>query len=131
MARNRQRRLQAIYDQVPGGFCRGLCQRYCGVIAFVPAEAERVRRSGLLPLPVVPSADELTCPLLSADGRCNIYADRPLVCRLWGAVEDMTCPHGCRPERLLTRAEAFGLMDELVRIDPGGKLLTPWSEMDA
>ena len=57
----------------------------------------------------IPSPDpELTgvlaCPLLR-HGRCTVYAQRPLVCRLWGVTESMECPHGCRPVRYLKYAQ--------------------------
>jgi len=42
---------------------------------------------------------------------CEIYAARPMVCRLWGAVEDLRCPWGCVPELgYLTRREAQFLL---------------------
>jgi hypothetical protein len=49
------------------------------------------------------------CPLLR-QGRCTVYAVRPLICRLWGVVESMPCPWGCRPERFLTVEEGEALM---------------------
>ncbi len=30
--------------------------------------------------------------------RCEAYGDRPMVCRIWGMVEELACPWGCRPE---------------------------------
>lgn len=46
-------------------------------------------------LPKIMADDGPTdCPALVAD-RCSVYEDRPLICRLWGAVESMPCPHGC------------------------------------
>ncbi|MGQ3066141.1 MAG: YkgJ family cysteine cluster protein, partial [Sphingopyxis sp.] len=45
------------------------------------------------------SRDGERCPLLGPGG-CTVYADRPLVCRLFGAtsgVMDLACPHGCGP----------------------------------
>ena len=32
------------------------------------------------------------------DGRCTVYAVRPMICRLWGIDETMPCPYGCVPE---------------------------------
>src|SRR2546429_6087610 len=32
------------------------------------------------------------------NGRCTVYEVRPMICRLWGMVEGMQCPHGCVPE---------------------------------
>jgi hypothetical protein len=39
------------------------------------------------------------CPALSALNICSIYADRPLVCRLYGADAALPCAHGCAPAR--------------------------------
>ncbi len=33
------------------------------------------------------------CPFLRADYKCNIYENRPDVCRKMGIVEKMPCPH--------------------------------------
>lgn len=48
---------------------------------------------------IMVSRDSERCPLLGPGG-CTVYADRPLVCRLFGAtagVMDLACPHGCGP----------------------------------
>jgi hypothetical protein len=37
------------------------------------------------------------CPALSLVGRCTVYEVRPMLCRLWGAVEGMRCDRGCLP----------------------------------
>lgn len=29
---------------------------------------------------------------------CQVYEDRPMVCRIWGLIEALACPWGCRPE---------------------------------
>lgn len=54
-----------------------------------------------------------TCPALQ-DGQCSVYDVRPMICRVWGASEDLVCPYGCRPEpgrRRLTSAETLALLD--------------------
>lgn len=88
-------RLDRAYSMVPNANCKGLCQEACGPIVPSLAEEARVRaRYG-----VVIDFDRKTlgCTLLH-DGRCGIYADRPLLCRLFGAVEKMPCPFGCAPD---------------------------------
>ena len=43
----------------------------------------------------------LDCVFLDKEAkRCKVYAVRPMICRLFGAVDHpkLTCPHGCRPE---------------------------------
>ena len=83
--------------------------------------------------------ERATCSMLSADRRCEVYEIRPMICRLWGMVEQMPCPFGCRPEggwlsnedgaRLLREANRIGgedpeqldrLVGELLGLRPGG-----------
>lgn len=48
-----------------------------------------------------PSFDstERLCSYLDGNRRCKVYADRPAICRLYGAVDSahLRCPHGCEP----------------------------------
>lgn len=45
------------------------------------------------------------------DGRCSVYQNRPLICRMYGAVESLPCPHGCKPDRgALPDAESRALL---------------------
>jgi Fe-S-cluster containining protein len=89
-----------VYAQVPEVPCKGLCQRACGPIACSGLEAQALQDAGHT-LPAIvdhPTQGPMTCSHLSPEGRCRIYAQRPLVCRLFGAVPEMKCPHGCRPK---------------------------------
>lgn len=91
--------LTAVYAQIPDVGCKGLCADACGPVPVTPREAQRMiaaggkRRGG----------DDLTCPYL-ADGQCTVYDVRPLICRMYGAMEGLTCPHGCAPDVLLPDA---------------------------
>jgi hypothetical protein len=100
--------LTDLYDQVPDVGCKGLCTYSCGSIGMDPLEQRRVAQLGVdLPLFAV---FPVLCPALDA-GRCSVYEVRPMVCRLWGAVEDMRCPCGCAPpDGHLTRPEALRLL---------------------
>jgi Fe-S-cluster containining protein len=98
-----------IYARVPKMQCQGKCQQCCGPITYSEAEAQRL---GVIQF----DPETLTCEKLSADGRCSIYAQRPLICRLWGTVPSMACPHGCTPVRWLTEAEANRLVGEMERL---------------
>ncbi|MEV3986578.1 YkgJ family cysteine cluster protein [Nonomuraea sp. NPDC049758] len=96
-------RLADLYAQVPQPNCKGLCADSCGPIDMNARERQRIRARGV----TIPHHDDqldqaaregdYTCPALK-DERCSVYADRPMICRLWGAAEAMACPHGCRPE---------------------------------
>lgn len=102
-------KLDRAYAMVPGFECKGLCQESCGPV--IPSEAEESRilkRQGAI---VDYDKKTLTCHLLT-DGRCEIYADRPLLCRLFGAVKKMRCPHGCAPVNgLMTTREENRAME--------------------
>lgn len=100
--------LEALYAQIPDMGCLGLCQAACGPIGMGDAEYARLQEPGMPPIaradpgriPFTPAS----CPALTLLGQCGVYALRPMVCRIWGAVASMRCPHGCRPEG--------GFMDE-------------------
>jgi Fe-S-cluster containining protein len=98
------KRLEAVYAKLPKLNCKGLCQACCGPIGLSPVEHDRMAERGQ-PLPMLQDFTDGTlfsasarCPQLAGNGRCTVYAVRPMVCRLWGVVESMKCPHGCVPE---------------------------------
>lgn len=91
-----------LYGQIPDTGCKGLCQEACGPIAMHPYERARIRRAGVdIPLPSdavteLLTSGSYTCPALM-EGRCSVYDLRPLICRLYGAADDLRCEHGCEP----------------------------------
>ncbi len=100
--------LDAVYSELPTIACRGLCQGSCGPVV----QGRSMTKQELLRLQDVGGEKRgrqrrapMTCPYLTAEdetGRCSVYEARPVICRLWGIVDDMTCPHGCEvtPGRL-------------------------------
>jgi Putative zinc- or iron-chelating domain len=92
--------LQALYDQVPDiPECDGRCQISCGPLDMSTRERQRIRAAGVRITPgheALARAGTFWCEALR-DGRCSVYELRPMVCRLWGATEDMPCPYGCVP----------------------------------
>lgn len=119
--RQERRHLDRLYASLPTIACKGLCADSCGPIAMTPAEFGRIaERTGSEPV-----ATTMTCPLL-ANERCTVYDIRPTICRLWGVVESMPCPHGCVPSRWLGHIEGFralgraGNPDEFVVLGPEG-----------
>lgn len=127
-----------LYRQIPPITCKGLCHRSCGIILLQQAELDRiVDAAGPVPVKRTPPGgleghqhdDTLTCPLL-VRRRCSVYALRPLICRLWGVVKGvhgMRCPHGCRPKRWLSDAEARALIDQARALSPTRSL---FADMD-
>lgn len=106
--------LEAVYAEIPDVGCKGLCRPWCsGVVHATSRERQRVAAVGQ-PLPVV---DAGPCPNLTDEGGCGVYDVRPLICRLWGAVENMPCPHGCTPaDGPLTRQEGGALVQRVVDV---------------
>lgn len=44
--------------------------------------------------------EALSCPHLGEKG-CQVYAERPLICRLFGTTPRLACPNGNRPEVMI------------------------------
>lgn len=118
--------LAAIYAKIPEVNCKGKCQKCCGPILCQQIEWNQVVATGQ----VKPEAEVpiLQCPALTERGKCSAYAVRPAICRLWGAVKKMRCPHGCRPKRWLSDGEAREILEKIRQLDhrlagPGIRLL--------
>lgn len=115
--------LERIYRAVPAVACKGLCAESCGPIDMSAEERRRIDARGvrILPLeeliPVVLAGGDIGhCPAL-VDDRCSVYEDRPLICRLWGAVESMPCPHGCEvTPGLLVDTGAQALIQRSIKV---------------
>jgi Fe-S-cluster containining protein len=110
MARSRARvdaALDDLYALLPRIDCRGRCVAACGPIAMSARERDRAVEA--LGGPITADPDSLTCSALAA-GRCQIYARRPMICRLWGVAENMRCDWGCIPDRWLNAEDAAWLV---------------------
>jgi Fe-S-cluster containining protein len=113
-------KLDALYAQLPQLDCQGLCADSCGPIPAGRSEGERMERvSGRrLEAPPVRTVIDGTmevcheCSMMD-DGRCSVYAIRPMICRLWGIAENLACPYGCIPDGgHLTTAEGYAFLTE-------------------
>jgi Fe-S-cluster containining protein len=60
------------------------------------------------------------CPFAMPGKGCRVYEERPLMCRLYGTVEDLRCPHGYQPKQLLTSREARGIIRTYANLIQGG-----------
>ncbi len=95
--------IQDLWAEVVDVGCKGLCEDSCGPIGASPVELRMLAWRGVVPGDPMEALEAYldggpveSCPAL-VDGRCSVYEIRPLVCRLWGSVEEMPCPHGCVP----------------------------------
>lgn len=99
--------------------CPPGCGACCGPVPVGTIEA---RRAGISPglTDVVPGT--LTCTHLDGDKRCDIHAERPLICRFMGAVERLPCPigltpaNGCMPPKEAREIENWAM--RRVELDP-------------
>ncbi|AZM47873.1 hypothetical protein DMB38_20610 [Streptomyces sp. WAC 06738] len=97
--------LDALYRSLPRMECKGRCASACGPVPLSPLERQRIRERGfpwvdgrVVTLPLGQKGGT-TCSALDVEGgRCRIYEDRPLICRIWGVVKSLECPWGCVPE---------------------------------
>jgi hypothetical protein len=115
-------KLEALYATIPRVACRGRCAIARGAVPMTTLEAARARRADPgRRLPMI--REDARCIYLTARERCSVYAVRPLVCRVWGAVQRMSCMHGCVPDRWLTDRESLALMQAVERV--GGAMVLP------
>ena len=121
--------LDALYAALPAFTCQGHCQESCGVIMMSRIEWLRITRHlGYKPK----GKPSLVCPMLK-HGRCSVHPIRPLVCRLYGLMDEarMHCPWGCQPSRWLTEEEGYALLERAEAITqavfPQSAAVRAWS----
>lgn len=87
-----------LREQIPSFECVPGCHDCCGPVTTSSEEMSR--------LPVKSDAEhtakleELSCVHLGPQG-CEVYGERPLICRLFGTTPNMPCPQGKRPEEMI------------------------------
>jgi len=99
---------QRLYNKIPTFECKPGCTDCCGPVPFSKWEWSRIKDKR--------NARGLNCPY-AVNGRCDIYEQRPLMCRLYGAVETLQCPYGCGPINKLTDAQAKEILQEYMKLD--------------
>lgn len=90
--------LRFLRRHIPAFECEPGCHDCCGPVtasseemAWLPVKSEAEHAAALA---------ELNCPHLGAQG-CQVYLERPLVCRLFGTTPRLACPRGRRPEVMI------------------------------
>lgn len=88
-------------SRIPSFECVPGCHDCCGPVT---ASSEEVAR-----LPEKSEAEHQTalenysCPYLGAKG-CEVYGERPLICRVFGTTPQLRCPRGKGPEVMIDQA---------------------------
>ncbi len=99
----RREALDRLSARLPTIVCQGKCQRYCGHVPMSRLERDRIVERVGEPR----TFHGFNCNLLDkSTGRCTVYEIRPLICRIWGCVKKLACPHGCKPSRWMSDKEA-------------------------
>jgi Fe-S-cluster containining protein len=87
-----------LREEIPTFKCTPGCHDCCGPVTTSSEEMSR--------LPVKSDAEhdaalnDFNCVHLGPNG-CEVYGERPLICRLFGTTPRMACPNGCRPEKMI------------------------------
>ncbi len=117
--------LAELYARIPAiPDCDGRCWTSCGPIDMSDRERQRIRGAGVRITDyrqALAGVERFWCDALTGDKRCAVYDLRPLICRIWGAVESMPCVYGCVPEggRYLSDMDAYRMIAESMRIGGG------------
>jgi uncharacterized protein len=101
--------IKDIRKMIPAFKCKPGCHECCGPVPFTSWEWSRVREKKEL--------KSLDCQFCNNNG-CEIYDERPIMCRLFGATEEkkLACPHGCGPDKKLTLEETCEIMDMYIAV---------------
>ena len=95
---NNSQIIRFFRERIPSFECTPGCHDCCGPVT---ASSEEVAR-----LPVKSDIQheaalvEYNCPYLGVNG-CEVYDERPLICRLFGTTPHLPCPNGKRPAQLI------------------------------
>ncbi len=95
---NNREIIARLRERIPSFECVPGCHDCCGPVTTSSEEMSR--------LPVKSDADheaalnDFNCVHLGPNG-CTVYAERPLICRLFGTTPQMACPNGCRPANMV------------------------------
>ena len=111
------KKLNNIYKKLPRVKCKGLCTESCGPINFFEIERINIERThGAKGIPQ--AKRDLSCNQLTNSGRCKIYNERPLICRLFGVAKGLKCQHGCVPDKYLPDRKAQKFMEAIEDLTP-------------
>ena len=94
-----EKEITDLYKRIPSSICEPGCVNCCiNTIQFSPSEGKRMGGYDW----------NGSCPHL-VDGKCAVYENRPLVCRIYGTSETLPCS-GCTPERVLSKEETADII---------------------
>jgi uncharacterized protein len=86
--------INALRAEIPSFRCIVGCHDCCGPVTVSSEEMARLPQKSAAEHDAALAA--WSCPYLGANG-CEVYAERPLICRLFGTTPSLLCPNGARP----------------------------------
>lgn len=98
---NPAKTIKYLRKQIPTFKCKEGCTDCCGPVVFSRWEWEQIKDQKL--------ATGVHCPYASENG-CEIYEQRPIICRLMGTVPKLKCLHGCGPKKMLSKKKELEIM---------------------
>lgn len=106
------REIDQLRERIPTFTCIVGCSDCCGPVT---ASSEEMAR-----LPVKSEAEhqaalaEFNCVHLGKHG-CEVYGERPLICRLFGTTPSLLCPNGQRPVYMIDKRTEKQIHEFLAR----------------
>lgn len=97
--------LQNIYDEIPSFQCKEGCSDCCGPVILSKYESDRLKGKE--------TNTGVGCRYLK-DGKCSVYEIRPFICRIFGVLNDLKCPH-IKPAIMLNKHNAEKLKTEYTK----------------
>jgi len=94
-----RRKIQFFREHIPSFECLPGCHDCCGPVTTSPEEIARLPGKSIAQHDA--ALAELNCPYLGSKG-CEVYAERPLICRLFGTTPKLACPQGKHPEVMIS-----------------------------
>jgi len=85
-------------ENIPSFECEAGCHDCCGPVTTSSEEISRfpIKSEGQH----AEALSQLSCPYLNK-GKCEVYLERPLICRLFGTTPRLACPRKRRPEIMI------------------------------
>jgi Fe-S-cluster containining protein len=88
------RTIDALRQRIPTFTCIVGCHDCCGPVTASSEEVSRLPSK--TPAQHDAALAKFDCVYLGRHG-CEVYAERPLICRLFGTTPRLRCPNGQRP----------------------------------
>jgi hypothetical protein len=93
-----ERHLEELRQRIPTFACIPGCHDCCGPVTASSTEVARLPCKSLATHRE--ALDKLDCVYLGEHG-CEVYGERPLICRLFGTTPRLPCPNGRRPDEMI------------------------------